>query len=95
MNLRLLRLVLSDLLVFSGLILPGCASHPEGEQQQVTQFEEDFNDPLENTNRKIFEFNQFVDRNAIVPAATHLMHLERGREGLFKATTDWLKKGKS
>jgi pimeloyl-ACP methyl ester carboxylesterase len=32
---------------------------------------------------------------AIVPAATHLMHLERGREGLFKATTDWLKKGKS
>jgi pimeloyl-ACP methyl ester carboxylesterase len=31
----------------------------------------------------------------IVPAATHLMHLERGREGLFKATTDWLKKGNS
>jgi len=69
MNLRLLRLVLSDLLLLSGLILPGCASHPESEQQQVTQFEEDFNDPLENTNRKIFEFNQFVDRNAIVPAA--------------------------
>jgi phospholipid-binding lipoprotein MlaA len=69
MNLRLLRLVLSDLLVVSGLILSGCASHPESEQQQTAQFEEDFNDPLENTNRKIFEFNQFVDRNAIVPAA--------------------------
>ena len=33
--------------------------------------------------------------DVIVPAATHLMHLERGREGLFKATTDWLEKGKS
>jgi alpha-beta hydrolase superfamily lysophospholipase len=33
--------------------------------------------------------------DVIVPAASHLMHLERGRAGLFKATTDWLKKGKS
>jgi len=33
--------------------------------------------------------------DVIVPAATHLMHLECGREGLFKATTDWLRKGKS
>jgi pimeloyl-ACP methyl ester carboxylesterase len=33
--------------------------------------------------------------DVIVPAATHLMHLERGREGLFKATADWLEKGKS
>ena len=31
----------------------------------------------------------------VVPAATHLMHLERGRAGLFRATADWLKKGKS
>jgi pimeloyl-ACP methyl ester carboxylesterase len=31
----------------------------------------------------------------VVPAATHLMHLERGREGLFKATANWLKKGTS
>ena len=69
MNVRPLRLVLSDLFVFSALILSGCASHPETEQQQVTGYEEDFNDPFENTNRKIFEFNQFVDRNAIVPAA--------------------------
>jgi pimeloyl-ACP methyl ester carboxylesterase len=26
----------------------------------------------------------------VVPAATHLMHLEHGREGLFAATADWL-----
>ena len=25
-----------------------------------------------------------------IPAATHLMHLEHGREGLFAATADWL-----
>ncbi|HMD64804.1 MAG TPA: VacJ family lipoprotein [Stellaceae bacterium] len=68
MNVRPLRLVLSDLFVFSALILAGCASHPETAQQGATN-EEDFNDPFEDTNRKIFEFNQFVDRNAIVPAA--------------------------
>jgi phospholipid-binding lipoprotein MlaA len=69
MNAHPLRLVFSDLLVFSALILPGCASRPESEQQQVSAYEEEFNDPFEDTNRKIFEFNQFVDRNAIVPAA--------------------------
>jgi phospholipid-binding lipoprotein MlaA len=58
-----------NLLAFSALTLPGCASRPNTEQQQVSTYEEDFNDPLEDTNRKIFEFNQFVDRNAIVPAA--------------------------
>jgi phospholipid-binding lipoprotein MlaA len=69
MNARLFRLALSDLLLVSALILAGCAAHPETEQQQVTTYEEEFNDPLEDTNRKIFEFNQFVDRNALVPIA--------------------------
>ena len=69
MNVSPLRFALLNLLLFSALILPGCASHPNSEQQQVSAYEEDFNDPLEDTNRKIFEFNQFVDRNAIVPAA--------------------------
>jgi pimeloyl-ACP methyl ester carboxylesterase len=27
---------------------------------------------------------------SVIPAATHLMHLEHGREGLFAATVDWL-----
>jgi phospholipid-binding lipoprotein MlaA len=69
MNVRPLRLGLSDLFVFSALIVCGCASHPDTAQQAATTYEEDFNDPLEDANRKIFAFNQFVDRNAIVPAA--------------------------
>jgi pimeloyl-ACP methyl ester carboxylesterase len=28
--------------------------------------------------------------DVVIPAATHLMHLEQGREGLFAATADWL-----
>ena len=66
MNIRPLRLGISELFVFSVLILSGCASHPDTGQQAAT-YEEDFNDPLEDTNRKIFAFNQFVDRNAIAP----------------------------
>ena len=68
MNVRPLRLVFFNLFVFAALVLSGCASRPNTEQQVIT-YEEDFNDPFEDTNRKIFEFNQFVDRNAIVPAA--------------------------
>ena len=48
------------------LMLAGCAAT---KTEQVSTYEEEFNDPLENVNRKIFDFNQFVDRNAIVPAA--------------------------
>lgn len=69
MNARLLRLASPDLLVFAALVFSGCASHPETEQQQVSAYEEEFNDPFEDVNRKIFDFNQFVDRNAIVPVA--------------------------
>lgn len=69
MNVCLLRLVFLNFFVFVALILPGCAPRSNSEQQQVSTYEEDFNDPFEDTNRKIFEFNQFVDRNAIVPAA--------------------------
>jgi len=28
--------------------------------------------------------------DVVIPAATHLMHLERGRDGMFEATADWL-----
>jgi phospholipid-binding lipoprotein MlaA len=55
--------------MFSALLVCGCASRPTTGEQQVTTYEEEFNDPLENVNRKIFDFNQFVDRNAIVPVA--------------------------
>jgi len=65
-NVRLMRSALLDLTVVSALILGGCAA---SKTEQVATYEEEFNDPLENVNRKIFDFNQFVDRNAIVPAA--------------------------
>ncbi len=68
MNDHPLRLGLLELFIFSVLILSGCASHPET-AQQAAAYEEDFNDPLEDANRKVFAFNQFVDRNAIVPVA--------------------------
>jgi phospholipid-binding lipoprotein MlaA len=64
---RLLRFALLDLTVVSALMLGGCAAQKTG--QEVATYEEEFNDPLENVNRKIFDFNQFVDRNAIVPVA--------------------------
>lgn len=63
-----LRLVLSKLLVFSAVMLAACASRTDTAQQAAT-YEEDFNDPFEDTNRKIFEFNQTVDRNVLVPVA--------------------------
>jgi phospholipid-binding lipoprotein MlaA len=72
MDVRPLRFGLSDLLLCSALVLSGCASQPSTQpssQQQVTTYEEEFNDPFEDANRKIFAFNQFVDRNAIVPVA--------------------------
>ena len=62
-----LRCALLDLTVVSALTLGGCAA--SNTEQQVATYEEEFNDPLENVNRKIFDFNQFVDRNAIVPVA--------------------------
>jgi phospholipid-binding lipoprotein MlaA len=68
MSVRPLRFVPLDLFVFSILILSGCASRLSSEQQ-VAAYEEDFNDPFEDTNRKIFEFNQTVDRNVLVPVA--------------------------
>jgi len=68
MNLLPLRLVFSHTLVLLALILPGCATRPNNSQPGVAE-EEDFNDPLEDTNRTIFDFNQMVDRNVLVPVA--------------------------
>src|ERR1700745_1123206 len=68
MNLLPLRLVFSNMLVLLALMLPGCATRPNNSQPGVAE-EEDFNDPLEDTNRAIFDFNQMVDRNVLVPVA--------------------------
>jgi len=50
------------------LILAGCAT-PSNNPQAGAAEAEDFNDPLEDTNRAIFDFNQVVDRNVLVPVA--------------------------
>jgi phospholipid-binding lipoprotein MlaA len=68
MNVRALRLNLTGPFITLALILSGCASTPQTPQQAAVAGE-DFNDPFEDTNRKIFDFNQVVDRHVLVPAA--------------------------
>jgi phospholipid-binding lipoprotein MlaA len=69
MNLRQPRLVFSNLAFVAALILSGCAGQSNTSQVESAAEQEDFNDPLEDTNRKIFDFNQVVDRNVLVPLA--------------------------
>jgi phospholipid-binding lipoprotein MlaA len=59
--------VFANLLLVLAVILPGCATQANAPQSATA--EEDFNDPFEDTNRKIFDFNQVVDRNVLVPVA--------------------------
>src|SRR5207244_11213911 len=62
-----LPLILAGLLV-AGFTVSGCvAVGPPGAVQ--TAAAENFNDPIEDTNRAIFGFNQTIDRNVLVPAA--------------------------
>jgi phospholipid-binding lipoprotein MlaA len=68
MTLRPLSLVFSNLIFLLTLGLSGCATSPNNGQPEVAEVE-DFNDPLEDTNRAIFDFNQVVDRNVLVPVA--------------------------
>jgi phospholipid-binding lipoprotein MlaA len=68
MNFRPPRLVFSDLLLVVTLTLAGCATPSNNPQAEAAEAE-DFNDPLEDTNRAIFDFNQIVDRNVLVPVA--------------------------
>src|SRR6266404_3818605 len=68
MNFRPPCLGFSTLLLIVALTLAGCAAQPS-DQQPGAVAEEDFNDPLEDTNRAIFDFNQVVDRNVLVPVA--------------------------
>jgi phospholipid-binding lipoprotein MlaA len=68
MNLRPVCLVFSNLALLSTLVLSGCATSPNNAQSEVVETE-DFNDPFEDANRAIFDFNQKVDRNVLVPVA--------------------------
>ncbi|HEV2097638.1 MAG TPA: VacJ family lipoprotein [Stellaceae bacterium] len=68
MNVRALRPAFSASLVLLALLASGCASAPQNPQQAALAGE-DFHDPFEDVNRKIFDFNQVVDRHVLVPVA--------------------------
>jgi phospholipid-binding lipoprotein MlaA len=73
MNCPTLRLGVSrhlgvlGMLALLGLAAAGCATKPQSPEQAAVG--ENFNDPFENANRKIFDFNQAVDRHVLVPVA--------------------------
>jgi phospholipid-binding lipoprotein MlaA len=62
------RRTLADLFVVSALVTAGCAGKSQAPTEAAAG-EEDFHDPFEDTNRKIFNFNQTVDRTVLVPVA--------------------------
>ena len=68
MNFRPPCLGFSTLLLIVALTLAGCATPSNNPQAEAAEAE-DFNDPLEDTNRAIFDFNQVIDRNVLVPVA--------------------------
>jgi phospholipid-binding lipoprotein MlaA len=61
------RFGLLGMLVVVALAVSGCATKPQSPEQAAVG--ENFNDPFENANRKIFDFNQAVDRHVLVPVA--------------------------
>jgi phospholipid-binding lipoprotein MlaA len=62
------RRALLDLLVAAALVTSGCAAQSQA-PSPAAEGEENFHDPLENTNRAVFDFNQKVDRAVLVPVA--------------------------
>jgi phospholipid-binding lipoprotein MlaA len=68
MKLGPLRRVFSNCLLFLIILLAGCATQSNGPETAAAE-ENEFNDPLEDVNRKIFDFNQVVDRHVLVPVA--------------------------
>ncbi len=61
------RLVIVPFIVALTFFVSGCASQTANQPSAAA--EEDFHDPIEDVNRKIFDFNQVVDRHVLVPAA--------------------------
>lgn len=64
-----MRLLFSQCLIVLALAVSGCATRSQNPPAPGAAAEEDFNDPFEDTNRKIFDFNQAVDRHVLVPVA--------------------------
>jgi phospholipid-binding lipoprotein MlaA len=51
------------------LLLAGCATPPPADDPDAVADFKQMNDPLEPMNRTIFDFNDWLDRNALKPAA--------------------------
>ncbi|WP_439815101.1 MlaA family lipoprotein [Zavarzinia sp. CC-PAN008] len=70
------------ILILAALSVAGCAAVPEDPIEREEY--ELANDPLEPTNRAIFDANQFLDRNVLKPVATaYDEHVpEEGRDGV-------------
>jgi phospholipid-binding lipoprotein MlaA len=62
-----LRRALASFVMGAALLTAGCAGQSQTPQAAVG--EENFHDPFENVNRKIFTFNQTVDHAVLVPVA--------------------------
>ncbi|MBV8337745.1 MAG: VacJ family lipoprotein, partial [Alphaproteobacteria bacterium] len=62
------RLVFSNCLLALIVFLAGCATQTNAPETAAAE-ENEFNDPFEDVNRKIFDFNQVVDRHVLVPVA--------------------------
>jgi len=66
-----------------GMLLSGCATPPSADDRDALAEFAEVNDPLEPTNRGIFEINRAMDRLALKPAATayrdHLPGFIQGR----------------
>jgi phospholipid-binding lipoprotein MlaA len=62
MNSQRWRMAGSTLLVVAALVIPGCATTGASAGQRL--------DPWENWNRKVFSFNETLDKNILKPVAT-------------------------
>src|SRR6266481_5924724 len=56
-------------LVAAGLAVSGCVAPGAPGVAQTASAADDFNDPWEDTNRGVFNFNKAVDENVLVPVA--------------------------
>jgi phospholipid-binding lipoprotein MlaA len=68
MDLRASLPAIPGLLLATGLLLAGCAAPTAPGPQQASAAPE-FNDPYENTNRAVFDFNQGVSHRVLIPVA--------------------------
>ena len=56
-------------IILAVFVLTNCASAPENDPEALAEYQT-INDPLEPTNRGIFEFNLFLDRAMVRPVTT-------------------------